>query len=491
MNKRIVALMIMLTLLPHTARSDADRVMEFCRAVAAMSNDAFQIASYESGEFYTCRIGAKFTKHPNTNFGAAQAAWHPFENYCVLKFDTPEETRSAYERILAHSSVVYADIDYPMQLAKEASEATEASETAVVWEKLSDAVSFIGMDKYLSQSVQRGFTQEVYVSVIDSGIDLDHEYFAGRYAAGIDLVDNDMEPNDTNGHGTHVCGIVAQSSTSNVKIVAVRVFGSGTTASSSVVCAGVDASIYAGVDVINMSIFGVHSSSRMHDLMAQAAQKNIHVCAAAGNTNDGGADAEDICPAHVESVITVTACSGAAADTRYSNYGDVCDICAPGTDILSTSYNGGYTIKSGTSMASPMVAAACAMIKLRNPSLTCAQMEEKLKAWAYAPAGWDTKYGSGIMTLPLYEREIVSVTQSGETINVRLSRNYPSDAAQEMLITGVFDAQGALTEVFCESADGKSEFEYACAAEQGGFAEAVLWDKASLWPLAKAKRSSD
>src|SRR2546430_16547121 len=101
------------------------------------------------------------------------------------------------------------------------------------------------------------------VAVIDSGVQADHPDLAGRLAPGRDFVDGDGTPQDGNGHGTHVTGIVAADAGNGIgvegvapgaMVLPVRVFGDDSSGSTDAVIAGIDYAVAHHVDVINLSL---------------------------------------------------------------------------------------------------------------------------------------------------------------------------------------------------------------------------------------------
>ncbi|GGN75887.1 hypothetical protein GCM10010112_47590 [Actinoplanes lobatus] len=215
--------------------------------------------------------------------------------------------------------------------------------------------------------------------IIDTGILYTHSQFGGRATAGYDAVGSGAV--DCNGHGTHVAGTVGGSTygvAKAVKLVGVRVLncsGSGTTAG---VIAGVNWVTSNAVKpaVANMSLGGGASTS-IDTAVRNSIAAGITYAIAAGNSN---ANACNYSPARVPTAITVGATTSTDARASYSNYGSCLDIFAPGSSILSSWYTSTTATNtiSGTSMASPHVAGAAALVLSRNPSYTPAQVSSAL-----------------------------------------------------------------------------------------------------------------
>lgn len=246
---------------------------------------------------------------------------------------------------------------------------------------------------------------DVNAYVLDTGVRLSHRDFGGRAVSGYDFIDNDSNASDCNGHGTHVAGTVGGNSygvAKGVKLISVRVLNcQGTSGSTwAPVLAGIDWVTENGAKpaVANMSIGGGRTQS-VNDAVAASIASGITWVVAAGNNN---ADACQYSPASTPSAITVGATNSRDAratgwsNGQGSNYGSCLDIFAPGDSIVSTS-NAGDTAsrsESGTSMASPHVAGAAALLLSANPTWTPAQVREKLLADATANKVTDARTGS-------------------------------------------------------------------------------------------------
>ena len=223
----------------------------------------------------------------------------------------------------------------------------------------------------------------VVVAVVDSGVDMDHPDLTENLVSGYDYADNDSNPDDEDGHGTHVAGIIAACNNAigvrgvayGAKIMPVRVLGADGSGSSANIAAGIRYAADHGADIINMSLGGVHRSALEEDAVRYARNSGCLVVAAAGNDNlptalsgsdtYGGVYAS---PANFPGVLTVMAADETGSLASFSNYdtdigkGSEYEIMAPGVNILSTTYDGGYGYMSGTSMACPVVAGAAAIL---------------------------------------------------------------------------------------------------------------------------------
>ncbi|WP_432842065.1 S8 family serine peptidase [Dactylosporangium sp. CA-092794] len=241
--------------------------------------------------------------------------------------------------------------------------------------------------------------------IIDTGIRFSHNDFGGRAISGFDAIDGGSA-DDGNGHGTHVSGTVGGSTygvAKGVTLVGVRVLdnsGSGTTAQ---VVAGIDW-VTGDHDpgepaVANMSLGGGADSS-IDTAVGNSIADGVTYSVAAGN--DNGANACNSSPARVGAAITVGSTTSADARSSFSNIGTCLDIFAPGSSITSdwnTSNTATNTI-SGTSMATPHVTGAAALVLAQNPSYTPQQVRDSLVN--NATSGVVTNPGTGSPNKLLY-----------------------------------------------------------------------------------------
>jgi subtilisin family serine protease len=250
--------------------------------------------------------------------------------------------------------------------------------------------------------------------IIDTGIRFAHTDFGGRAVTGFDAVDGGSA-DDGNGHGTHVAGTVggtAYGVAKGVTLVGVRVLnnaGSGTYAG---VIQGIDW-VTGDHDpgeraVANMSLGGPFDQA-VNDAVTRSIADGVTYGIAAGN--DTGANACNVSPGGTPNAITVGATQSDDARASYSNIGPCLDIFAPGSAITSawfTSNTATNTI-SGTSMATPHVVGAAALVLFASPSFTPQQVRDKLVN--DATNGVVTNPGAGSPNKLLYIGNVVPPTQ--------------------------------------------------------------------------------
>lgn len=237
--------------------------------------------------------------------------------------------------------------------------------------------------------------------IIDSGIDLDHPDLNVDTGRSVSFT-GDNNPNDGNGHGTHVAGTVAALNNTigvvgvaaGANVVALKVLGNDGSGDFSWTVQALDYVAATGTagDVINMSLgpSSRYTDSAVDMATVNVASKGIKVAVAAGNSYD---DANFYSPARAThaNIYTISAVAQGDFWAYFSNYGTVVDYAAPGYNVKSTWINGGYNTISGTSMASPH---AAGILLLGSPK-TGGYVKDAY--WEYTKKGGGTltgKYGA-------------------------------------------------------------------------------------------------
>lgn len=259
-------------------------------------------------------------------------------------------------------------------------------------------------------------SEEVVVAVLDTGVDYNHEdlkpnmwkrpasmeaYQDAQLGSvddedGFNAIENDSDPMDDNGHGTHCAGIIGAEGENDLGIAGVnwkvRIMplkfmnagGSGTTKDA------IEAINYAinrkqagvNVRIISASWGSTQRSRALEDVIRKAYEADILFVAAAGNSSVNN-DRTPHFPSsyNVPNVVSVAALDRNDQLAKFSNWGvKSVAIGAPGVDILSTWLGNAYEEKSGTSMATPVVAGVAALIVAENPRMSVDDLRKKLLA---------------------------------------------------------------------------------------------------------------
>lgn len=213
------------------------------------------------------------------------------------------------------------------------------------------------------------------VWIIDTGIDMDHPDLKVDQALSKSFITNESSPDDDNGHGTHVAGIIGALNNANgvlgvasgATLVALKALdneGEGNTSGLIRALNYIGQNAAAG-DVVNMSLGTDTASNALDYAVRTLADKGILFSVAAGNESKKAV----LCsPARVnhQNVYTVSAVDSVGKFANFSNYGnDAVDLAAPGVNIVSTYTKGRFARMSGTSMAAPHVAGLL-VLKGRN-----------------------------------------------------------------------------------------------------------------------------
>lgn len=224
----------------------------------------------------------------------------------------------------------------------------------------------------------------ITVAVLDSGINVNHPEFNGRILLGYDFINNDADPTDDHGHGSHTAGIVGAGIDNGqgmvgicpeCSVLPVKVLNYNNAGTWSSVAQGILFATDHGARVINLSLGASVSSKTLEAAVSYAVERNVLIVAAAGNM---GTDRK-FYPAALDGVLAVSATD--ANDQRWalSNMGDYVDLAAPGHAVYSTYYDlqnyySGYNYMSGTSMAAPHVAGLAGLLLSQKPTRTATDL---------------------------------------------------------------------------------------------------------------------
>lgn len=234
----------------------------------------------------------------------------------------------------------------------------------------------------------------VVIAIVDTGVDLDHPDLAAKLVPGTDFVNGDDVPDDDNGHGTHCAGIAAAATNNslgvagvapNCKIMPVKVLDASGNGYLSTVAQGIRYAADGGAKVISLSLGSTAASQTLQQAVNYALSKGALVVAAAGNEGT----TVRFYPAACNGVVSVAASDSSDARAAFSNYGSWVSVAAPGVRILSTWPGDAYAYASGTSMATPFVAGAAAVLfSYFGPSTPPLTIKEKIEANCDPVGAW-------------------------------------------------------------------------------------------------------
>ncbi len=247
------------------------------------------------------------------------------------------------------------------------------------------------------------------IAIIDTGIDIYHPEFEGRLSplsknvvtgsVGLAAVDDDY------GHGTMVAGIIGANKDNSIGIAGITQNTTlliikanqpyvGTFLDNDII-ESIYYAIDQGADIINLSLGSSYPNPQTEEAINLATEAGIIVVGAAGND---GTD-ELLYPASFDNSISVGAVDELYTVADYSNYNDQVDISAPGTDIITTSIDGGYVQGSGTSFAAPHVTGIIALYLSVYPDASVEEIKTKLfiSSLDLGEESLDPYYGFGLI----------------------------------------------------------------------------------------------
>lgn len=399
----------------------------------------------------------------------------------ILQYETEEETDAAYEK-LSQDDIVYVEKDYWITIIDslkacycEGGESgkyfcnctgyvfctckdPDATQNHFSWNS-----SAVQVDEAFQLINEHGIScKTIKVAVLDTGVYAAHKEFSKK-GEDKNRIKTDPEytyiknstiyPSDKDDyyHGTHVAGIIHNNTMENVEIYSYRMSGETLSSLSCAELTGaIDAAVAKGVDVINMSLrrsdfFITNQMKTLEWSINTAINNNVVLVSGAGNEKN---DATIYIPARYDEVITVSATTREnKPDKSYSSYGECVDISAPGTDIMSTSprnekndvieeSNEMMMRVSGTSMATPLVSAAAAMIKSIDPDITPAEVKQIIKDNAYVPDDWEEScdgknYGTGIVNFYNIAKAMIGETSVTPTIRINSDNKFEITALED------------------------------------------------------------
>lgn len=259
----------------------------------------------------------------------------------------------------------------------------------------------------------------ITIAVVDTGVDLNHPDLKDNLVPGYNAILDSTDPQDIqdrNGHGTHVAGIAAAEMNGvgivgvayKAKIMPIKAMNKEGEGADTDIANGIEWAANHGAQIINLSLGANGQTDVLKAAIDYAQAKGCLIIAAAGNHKPGnnpgsGSNSGVAYPAADPGVVAVSAIAENGNIANFSDTGPQIALAAPGVDILSDYWQPGtgstYAWLDGTSMASPFVAGAAALIWSEHPDWSAGQVRVALENGAMNPSdpARDSSYGFGIV----------------------------------------------------------------------------------------------
>ncbi|MBO7527766.1 MAG: leucine-rich repeat protein [Clostridia bacterium] len=355
-----------------------------------------------------------------------------FNGLNVLQYKNGEDAENALNYYKSLEDVEYASLDREIHT-------TSIEDNRLITNNmngtnyLSWGADLLGVGEYqdyLINKYKNGNMPDIYVGVIDTGIDTDNEFLKGRIAFEYgfscvkSLLKTGYDYEDDNTHGTHVSGTIVDLTLDNVKIIPLKVLNNEGRGSTSNIISAMEYLIKLknednlNIVATNMSIGGVGTSNDVIKAVNDLYDNNIMPVVAAGNDNYY---VEEYGPANTEKALTISALQKNTSKNYkntlhlayYSNYGSCIDLCLPGSEIVScvpqkskyasisscTGTGNKYGRLSGTSMATPHATAMVALYATYYADaydVQTVEKEIKQNTYDFGSVGRDDLYGNGV-----------------------------------------------------------------------------------------------
>ena len=351
-------------------------------------------------DYYTLRNSSEYDMEnlllvmsdtkPNS-YGAASVVDAPNQTY-FFYYNSVEERDEAFEKLKQDgvASVDKNTISYH-------------TSSYMSW-----GIEKMALNKATSAVSSMSSPNDVTVAIIDTGLmrNVFRSHFPDKRMQYYCVVEDTCRSSDDPvGHGTHVAGTIAEGTPSNVGILSINAVTmytyQGQTRAGfddADLITSINYAVSNGADVINMSLGGEIADAATKAALDAAEQRGVVVVAASGNGATEGNAVEY--PAAFSSTMSIGALDSSLNHAYFSTYNNYVDFAAPGVDITSLdSTTGGVVSHEGTSMATPHMSAAVAILKSFNKNLNLSQAIEALKKQTIdlGSAGKDPYYGWGFV----------------------------------------------------------------------------------------------
>ena len=333
------------------------------------------------------------------DYGAEDIYYNTELGETILQFETEEETKQAFEElceIYGEENCYSDEIYYVDDILTD--DASLASSGSYSW-----GTAYMGMNTLKAQA--EGKYGAVTVAILDTGIDESNFMFQSRNISSqsYNFIDGNKNITDNHGHGTHVAGIIADATPSNVRFLILKISNTSGYSSLLTIKTALQYALNQNVSVVNMSLGFVSvnamSVTYLDSLINRAYRNGIAICTAAGNS---GVDVGFCYPACNSQTIAISAFGPDERAASYSNFGGLIDFSAPGSEVVSAAAGGTLVGMSGTSMSAPHITAAVAYLKMLQSNLSVQGVYNELRARCkdLGAAGKDDNFGWGcpIMT---------------------------------------------------------------------------------------------
>ncbi|MCM3747590.1 S8 family serine peptidase [Paenibacillus pasadenensis] len=321
------------------------------------------------------------------------------------------------KRLRATPGVAYVHPNEPVRVLNAPGAAAAKLASALV-SPLAAAPSDPGLGKqaYLKQIGAREAwsamrpQSSVIIAVVDTGVDLDHPDLKSNLLKGVNLQKPGSPPEDDNGHGTSVAGVIAASGNNasgisgilwKAKLLPVKALDGEGYGDEQQLGEGILKAMDKGARIVVLSVGLYHSSPYMKEIVELAERKGVLLVAAAGNDAlRFGSKTTVKYPAAYPTVLAVGGVASNGVPEKRSTRGPEVDL-AGAWQVYTTEAGGGYHYEEGTSMAAPQAAAAAALLWTKYPSLKPYQIRSLLKQTTKdtAPGGFDSATGYGLLRM--------------------------------------------------------------------------------------------
>ena len=251
---------------------------------------------------------------------------------------------------------------------------------------------------------------DITIALVDTGVDFNHPDLKNILLGGVNLLEPSQRPQDDNGHGTNVAGVLAASGNNGAgiagilwrsRIMPIKALDKDGAGDESKLGEGILYAVRKGATIVVLSVGLYRYSAYMRDIVQYAESKGVLLVAASGN--DGmqlGSRVAVEYPAAYPTVLAVGGVKPNGQPEPRSNSGPEIDIAAP-WNVFTTALGGGYKEEEGTSMAAPQAAAAAALVLMVNPHFKPYQVRELLRQTAkdIGNPGIDEATGYGLLQI--------------------------------------------------------------------------------------------